>query len=307
MELDGKRVGVTGATGFLGRYIVEALEGRGAEVVGVVRNPDRVPELVARGVELRRADLGDRGALVAAFEGLDALVSNAALFSVYTTKWSSYEQTNLVGTRNVFEAARQAGIGRVVHVSSIAVYNRPLRTTKPIDEDFEQLSMRDLGPFNAYYVSKAVSEQIAWDLCKQANIALTCVRPGPIYGAFDPNLTPILKRVFGLPIGVMPLWLELPFVYAGDVADAIALCLEHDASAGKAYNTAGDGDTSWRDMAEAWRAAGGRVSRLMCPVPAPVKIQIDNTRAYTELGWRNRPLVEGLRETFAREPGLLGR
>jgi nucleoside-diphosphate-sugar epimerase len=307
MELEGKRIGVTGATGFLGRYIVDALLARGAQVVGVVRNPERVPELVERGVEMRRAELGDEGSLAEAFAGLDALVSNAALFSVYTRDWSRYEQTNLAGTRNVFNAARQAGLRRVVHVSSIAGYNRPPRTDKPIDEDFVKLTLKDLGRFNAYYVSKAVSEQIAWELAEEAGIALTCVRPGPIYGAFDPNLTPILKRVFGLPLGVMPMWLRLPFVYAGDVAEAIALCLEHDVARGRAYNTAGDGDTSWRDMAQAWRSAGGRVSGVMLPVPAPVKIQIDNTRAYEELGWHNRPLLDGLRETFEREPGLMGR
>lgn len=306
MELEGKRIGVTGATGFLGRYIVDSLMSRGAEVVGVVRNPDRVPELAARGVVMRRADLGDEASLTAAFDGLDALISNAALFSVYTTRWSSYEQTNLVGTRNVFNAARAAGVKRVVHVSSIAVYNRPPRTQKPIDEGFEQLSLKSLGRFNAYYVSKAVSEQIAWELAREAGMALTCVRPGPIYGAFDPNLTPILRRVFRAPVSVMPAWLQLPFVYAGDVAEAIALCLEHDVSIGSAYNTAGDGDTSWRDMAEAWRSAGGRVTPWMLPVPAPIKIQIDNTRAYEQLGWRNRPLLDGLRETFEREPGLLG-
>src|SRR5262245_11042771 len=67
MTLRGARIAVTGATGFLGRYIVDALLARGAHVIGVVRNPGRVPELAARGVELRKADLAERDRLAAGF------------------------------------------------------------------------------------------------------------------------------------------------------------------------------------------------------------------------------------------------
>ncbi len=73
---------MTGATGFLGRYLVDALLARGAHVIGVVRNPDRVPELAARGVELRQADLAERDRLARGFAGAQAVVSNAALFSL---------------------------------------------------------------------------------------------------------------------------------------------------------------------------------------------------------------------------------
>src|ERR1043166_376544 len=97
MELRGAAVAVTGATGFLGRYLVDVLLDRGARVIGVVRNPDRVPELTARGVELRRADLADR-------------------------RWQGHEHANVQGTENVFRAVAAAGVKRVVHVSSVAVY-----------------------------------------------------------------------------------------------------------------------------------------------------------------------------------------
>src|SRR5437899_4136385 len=82
MELKGRNIAVTGATGFLGRYIVDVLLKRGAHVIGVVRNPDRVPELQQRGVEFRKADLAERDRLTAGFAGVDAVVSNAALFAV---------------------------------------------------------------------------------------------------------------------------------------------------------------------------------------------------------------------------------
>jgi len=127
MELTGKKIAVTGATGFLGRYIVDVLLARGAHVVGVVRNPDRVPALAERGVELRKADLGQRDRLTKGFDGADALVSNAALFSVGKMfalgngVWEEHHRTNIEGTRNVFEAAVAAGVKRLVHVSTRCV------------------------------------------------------------------------------------------------------------------------------------------------------------------------------------------
>src|SRR5512135_2752423 len=121
MELRGARVAVTGATGFLGRYLVDALLDAGARPIGVVRNPDRVPSLRARGVELRRADLADRGALAAGFAGADAVVSNAALLPLGNGP-AALEQANVVGTRNVYAAVADAGVRRAVQISSVAVY-----------------------------------------------------------------------------------------------------------------------------------------------------------------------------------------
>src|SRR4030095_10907000 len=92
VELRGKRIAVTGATGFLGRYIVDVLLGRGTHVVGVVRNPSRVPELAAKGVELRKADLAEPDRLAAGFVGVDAVVSNAALFSLTNGSWKDHER-----------------------------------------------------------------------------------------------------------------------------------------------------------------------------------------------------------------------
>ena len=82
MNLRGATIAVTGATGFLGRYIVDALLGRGAHVIGVVRNPRKLPELLHKGVELRQADLAAPEHLKQAFAGAEAVVSNAALLSL---------------------------------------------------------------------------------------------------------------------------------------------------------------------------------------------------------------------------------
>src|SRR5436853_6137547 len=122
MNLAGARIAVTGATGFLGRYIVDVLLARGAHVIGVVRNPAKVPELAQKGVELRQADLAQRDRLAAGFADAQAVVSNAALFSLKSTSWRDHEAANIEGTRNVMGACVDAGVRRIVQVSSVAVY-----------------------------------------------------------------------------------------------------------------------------------------------------------------------------------------
>jgi len=176
VELRGASIAVTDATGFLGRYVVDTLLSRGARVVGVVRNPDRVPELALRGAELRRADLADRERLARGFAGADAVVSNA---------------------------------------------------------------------------------------------------PCAIYGAFDPNFTAAFRSLVGLPISIMPAWLRLSLVYAGDVAEAVARALERPLSAGRAYNVTGDDLPVW-EFARAWREAGGRGAWLLLPIPVPLVRMFDN-------------------------------
>src|SRR5207247_2185895 len=179
MDLRGAAVAVTGATGFLGRYIVDVLLARGAHVIGVVRNPERVPALAARGVELRRADLAERDRLAAGFAGAHAVVSNAALFSLGNRAWDDHQRANVQATTTVF------------------------------------------------------------------------------------------RRLIGLPVTVMPAWTQLALVYAGDVAEAVALALEKPAAAGKAYNVTGDGDRTLWQFADAWRAAGGTAAALIVPIPLP--------------------------------------
>jgi len=298
MDLRGAAVAVTGATGFLGRYLVDGLLARGARVIGVVRNPGRVPELAARGVELRQADLAERDRLARGFAGAQAVVSNAALFSLRNRSWEDHQRANIQGTENVFGALADAGVRRVVHVSSVTVY----RAHRPrVAEDAPQLAAgARRTATNAYSVSKAVSEQRAWRLAAQYGLELTAVRPCAIYGAFDPNFTAVFRRLAGLPVTVMPALMHLPLVYAGDVAEAIARALERPVSIGRAYNVTGDDATVW-EFARAWREAGGRGALVQLPLPVPWRRAYDITLAREDLGWRNRPFVEALRETFALE------
>lgn len=295
MDLRGARVAVTGATGFLGRYVCAALLDRGARVIGAVRRPDRVPALATRGVEMRRADLASPAELESALRGADAVVSNAALFSLTNQRWQDHAQTNVDGTRNVLVAAALAGVKRVVHVSSVAVYKGG---GARIAEDAPQHDERSMRlPWTVYAISKALSEQLAWRVAADRGLELTTVRPCIIYGAHDPNFTPLLRWLVWPPVALVPALAGMPFVYAGDVAEGIALCLERPVAIGKAYNLTGDDATIWR-LVDAWREAGGRAPWLRLPLPIPIARGYDHARATADLGWTNRSLVDGLRETL---------
>ncbi len=305
MELSNSKIAVTGATGFIGRYIVRTLVQRGAHVIGVVRNPSRVPGLTQMGVEIRKADLTDPKALALGFKGADAVISNAASVSLVggPDRRAALIKANLQGAQNVFRAVSEADVGRVVKTSSAIVY-RPKADHYYHEDDPIRAAEDPRLMFSSYAVSKACSEREAWRLAERDGIGLTSVRPHTVYGAFDESsFTPWFKRLL-IPkwVSLYPSRTYLPLVYAGDVAEAICLALEKPVSIGRAYNIAGAPmEHSFWDLLDAWIEAGGPAPRKILPVPVPLVRRYDIRRAAEDLGWKNRPLVDGCRETLEIE------
>jgi len=106
---------VTGASGFLGSFVVKRLQGRGTRVRGLVRSDVDLP-----GVEVVVGDLTDPTSLEGAVEGVDAIVHTAASFSM---DFQESAGVNLDGTRALLEMALDHGVGRFVHISSCGVYD----------------------------------------------------------------------------------------------------------------------------------------------------------------------------------------
>lgn len=299
-SLKSATIAVTGATGFLGRYIAEALIKRGAKVIGVVRNPSRVPQLVEQGVEMRRADLQQPAELVRGFQGADIVISNAALFALDNVSSEAHRRANIEGTENVLQATAAAGIRRVLQISSVAVYQGRLHRLTDEDHPQHQRLPRFGSQQQIYSASKALSEQTAWRLASALGLQLTTLRPCGIYGAHDPNITPKLRRLFGGRIALIPRFAHIPLVYAGDVAEAVVAALETPASIGQAYNITGE-DLPLDQFLKSWYRLRGHGPRLALSLPFPVRRTFDNGRAKRELGWTNRPYLEGLRDMQARE------
>jgi nucleoside-diphosphate-sugar epimerase len=299
VDLTKSTIAITGATGFLGGYLVDNLLARGAHVVAVVRNPPKAQALAARGVEVRRADLAEPEALEQAFRGVDAVISNAAVVSF--TNPEETMRTNLEGTRNVFGAVARAGVKRAVAVSSVAAYPS---TFFQLDERTPLRLGKHAGRFNAYAESKAAAERTAWELCDEAGITLTTFRPSGITAPGDPLLLNVLQKLMRIPVVPFPILARVGVVHAADVAEAISRALERSqVSAGKAYNLQGNTVSLW-EMGSAWKRAGGRSAWLRIPVPVPYLLRFDDSRARRDLGWEPRNVNKICEEAVAKgRPG----
>lgn len=293
MELPNKIIGVTGASGMLGAYLSRALLASGAQVRGIVRNPDKARFLEREGVTFAKADLRDRAALSAAFRGCDAVVSNAALYRVWNQSWKANYAANVVGTENVYETIASAGVKRVVQISTFGVYRWHLGKPAFTDDSPQLDGARRQG--GAYRATKQMSEALAFKLSAQHGIQTTAVRPAGIYGARDHNLIPYFRWMMKLPLVFAPkIW--FPLVYAGDIANAVVGALRNDASAGHRYITAGPNATI-HDFMQGWKAATGS-RQWIVPIPIGLGVEVDCSRAEREIGFHNTPFAEGLRETF---------
>ena len=295
MDLEQATIAVTGATGFLGSHIALQLLERGAKVRGVVRSPEKGQWLKDRGVEFAKADLMDAQALQDAFRGVDAVISNAALFTVQKATWEDFYKPNKLGTENVYNAIQAAGVKRVVQVSTIGVYKPKLFGVTR--EDSPRLTEKDRRLNWNYAVTKAISEDIAWDLSAAFDLDLTVVRPGPIYGPRDRNMVPVFQRLMKWPIMLAPSF-GLPAVHVADVAHAIVNSLKNEESIGQAYNTAGSPVSIGRFM-RTWKLITGEGPKLL-PVWTPLKLRVDISAAQRDLGFENRSLDVGLADTLGQ-------
>ncbi len=293
--LNKQRIAVTGASGFLGRYFVRELLAQGAEVVAVVRNPGKVPELHQPGVMVKVADLAEPERMAEAFAGCDAVVANAGQVSL-SNQFEQLLAQNLQGTANTLRACAAAGVPRVVSLSSASVY-RQLRADRGLTEDAPLRGLSDARHrFSVYAISKACAEQEAWRLAGELGLALTTLRPYAIFGAFDQNSFSLwFERLMRLPLTPFPRGLNLPMVYAGDLAKALCLTLQQPATEGLALNVAGEELDFWA-FADQWRAAGGFSPRLRLPIPVPFRRRLDDTRLRTLTGWQPQPVVDSCTE-----------
>jgi nucleoside-diphosphate-sugar epimerase len=292
VNLQDKTIAVTGASGFIGSFIALDLLEAGAKVRGVVRTPEKAAWLAARGGTVAKADLADVPALTEAFRGADAIVANAALYTLQYRSWKDFVDANVKGTENTLDAAAAAGVKRMVYVSTCGVYKpKPWGT---ITEDSPRLSTRDSWWFLwSYPLSKAIAEDAAWERAKQHGIELTVVRPGGVFGPRDFESVP--QFTFWMKWPALPaVGFRFPFSHGGDVARGIRGALLNDASVGHAYNLSGE-DLALGEVIRAWKRAAGHGPWLL-PSPLPLGFHFDNSAAKRDLGFANRPLDETMRD-----------
>lgn len=177
---------VTGASGFLGRHLVERLIARGDTVRMLCRRPD--PALEARGASVALADLRDRPAVLAACQDIELVFHTAAIAGVGVA-WQPYYEVNTRGTDYVLEGCQRHGVRRLVFTSSPSV-TFDGRDQQGVDESAPYPSR-----WLAHYPhSKALAEQQVLQANGRGELLTCALRPHLIWGPGDRQLIPRLLK-----------------------------------------------------------------------------------------------------------------
>jgi UDP-glucose 4-epimerase len=271
------RIVVTGATGNVGTSVVAALaaDPRVTEIVGIAR---RRPVLQSPRTTWVQADIVS-APLAELFAGADAVIHLAWLIQPSRDE-ATLEAVNVDGSRRVFEAAAEAGVGALVHASSIGAYSKG-----PDDRAVDESWPTEGTPSSFYARHKATAER-ALDELEVAHRELRVVRLRPAL-IFKRAAASEIRRLFAgpllpsplvrpglLPVLPLPAGLRVQAVHADDVGEAYRLAATDERARG-AYNVAAEPVLDARTLA---RALGARTVRL--PVRA--------VRAAADASWRLR-------------------
>ncbi|NCJ07991.1 NAD-dependent epimerase/dehydratase family protein [Synechococcales cyanobacterium C] len=215
------RVFVTGGTGFVGANLVRLLLQKGYQVRALVRPQSRLDNLQGLDVECITGDLSDPG-LTVALKGCEVLFHVAAHYSLWRADRKLLRQSNVLGTRRILKAARDASVERTVYTSSVAAIG--VREGGVADETYQSPVERLVGD---YKKSKFWAEQEAHQAVKMGQ-DVVIVNPSTPIGSWDVKPTPTGEIILRFLRQQMPFYLNtgLNLIHVQDVAQGHLLALE---------------------------------------------------------------------------------
>lgn len=258
MKLDGKRILVTGADGFIGSHLVERLLARGVTVRAFVQYNsfgtwgwlDALSAEVRRDLDVFAGDIRDPHGVRAAMTDCDVVLHLAALIAIPYSYHSpdTYVDTNIKGTLNVVQAAKDLGVERVVHTSTSEVYGTarfvPITEAHPLQGQ---------SPYSA---SKIGADQIALSFHAAFGTPVTVIRPFNTYGPRQSARAVIPTIIGQVAAGAREIRLGAlhptrDFTFVGDTARAFEALAECDAAVGQVVNAGSEFEISIGDTAKA--------------------------------------------------------
>ena len=305
---NGRHVLVTGAEGFIGSHLVDELLRCGAEVRALVHyNPfGRLGWLQDRAAdtEILQGDVRDGERVATVVEGVDVVFHLAALIGIpysYDAP-ESYVQTNVTGTYNVLNAARRAGVQRMVQTSTSEVYGSARKV--PIDEH------HPLQPQSPYSASKIGGDMLALAFHHSFGLPVAVVRPFNTYGprqSLRAIIPTVLHQLYSgsdeIRIGSTAPTRDFNFV--ADTVRGFLAVAESDRAVGEVVNIGSGREISVGDLVDLLMKITGRTARVVSetgrlrpPGSEVDRLLCDNARALEWAGWK--PLVsleEGLTAT----------
>ena len=255
--MNGQRILVTGATGFVGQRVCSLLESQGAVAVKASRAPSS--ERNTCQVEALGPDTDWRAAL----QGCSAVVHLAARVHVMNDQavdpLLEFRRANTEGTLQLARQAVRAGVKRMVFVSSIKVNGEAGHFTAGSPPN----------PIDPYGISKFEAEEQLLEFGRQSGLEVVVLRPPLVYGpGVKANFLKLLGAVArGVPLPLGAVNNKRSLVFVGNLANAIATCLVHPKAAGRVYLVSDNADVSTAQLIREMAQAFGRKASLISIPP----------------------------------------
>jgi NAD dependent epimerase/dehydratase len=311
--MSGRRVAVTGAGGFIGSHLVEALVEAGAEVRAMVRynaRDDRgalawADQALVDEAEIVAGDVRSPESVVEAIGGSEVVLHLAAQIAIpysYVDPRTFFE-TNVLGTVNVVQACRAKGVERMVHTSTSEVYGTALEV--PITEDHR------LGAQSPYAASKIGADQVTSSFSRAYGLPATIVRPFNVYGprqsarALIPTI--VSQALRGETVSLGALEPRRDFTYVTDTVRGILELANTEDALGETVQLASGHELSVEELVE---EIGRVMDRELVVERDEARVRPEQSevmrlvgsaeRARRLAGWEpNVPLADGLTETVS--------
>jgi dihydroflavonol-4-reductase len=321
------KVFVTGGTGFIGGEVARLLRARGDDVACLVRTPEKAGKLSELGCELVAGDLSDAEALRKGMEGCDGLVHAAAMYEVGipAKQHPAMYEANVRGSEVVLEAARDAGVGKIVYVSTVGTFGNT--HGKVVDENYQHPGKE----FTSYYEETKLEGQRVAERMMAEGLPAVIVQPGGVYGPGDESqVADLLKEFFAGRLFLLPFPdLGICLTHVEDIATGILLALDKG-KAGETYVISGPA-TRMREAIDTIAAVSGRkapkramptaLMKALTPIgplvgkmigqPSNLRELISSAdgvtfwasyeKASRELGYSPRGMEQGMRDTLAAD------
>lgn len=231
--MNRKRVLVTGAGGFVGRYVVNILISKGYQVVAGLHQISSAPQFIkSENLTQRIIDINNSNSLVSAMEGVDSVYHFAALVNSHSSR-EDLNSIHIEGTKKVWECAGKCGIKKALYCSSTAVYGLLGQNGQAITENTPPRAIEPYGN------SKLQGEQIALALGKKYHIKTFIIRPTAIFGPGEH--TPFGNKLRDAMISKVLIAgsfkkKKFNYVHVEDVAEAAVYIMESQFPSGEIFN-----------------------------------------------------------------------
>jgi dihydroflavonol-4-reductase len=282
---------VTGATGFVGAAVARALLQEGWEVRALARKGSDRRNLRALAVEIVEGDLADSDSLARSVAGCEALFHVAADYRLGAFDPQQLYRTNVEGTRNILDAARAAGVRRIVYTSSVATIGIPADGSPGTEAT--RATVSDM--IGHYKRSKFLAEEVARDAAR-AGTPVVIVNPSTPVGPGDVKPTPTGQMVLDAAAGRTPAYVDtgLNIVHVDDVAAGHLLAL-HRGRIGERYILGGQDMTLREILVEIAQLVGRKPPSVRLPGAVVMPIAYAAEAVARMTGRPTRITVEGVR------------